>query len=505
MLIELNRESDQPLYLQIEHRLRDLILAGDLPVGARLPPERALAASLGVNRTTVSTAYQELAAGGLVQGQVGRGTIVCPLPPALRSGPADLPPQPLPWGEYLALTVQPQDALLRDIVALCARPDIISLAGGVPDPALYPIDRFARATATVLRQHGRALLQYAPTGGHRPFQETLAELAAGRGIATSPDNVMALSGSQQGLDLVARALIGPGDAVVVEQPSYLGALSVFRAAGARLLAVPMDADGMRTDILERLLAHHRPRLIYTLPTFQNPSGIVMSPERRQALLSLAQRHQIPILEDDPYGDLYFGHSPPPPLKSLDRHGHVIYLSTFSKVLFPGVRVGWLIAPRPVVDALASIKQHVDLHTNTLAQWALDEFIRQGWLHDHVLALRQVYPAKCQAMLSALRHHVPRGLHWNEPAGGFNLWCHLDPGLQSRDLLAEAAQRQVAFVVGEAFHVDGGGHRALRLNFSYPSEQTIREGIRRLADALSTLIVDRRPHQAAQPQAVRPIV
>jgi 2-aminoadipate transaminase len=505
MIVQLDREDDEPLYLQIKHQIRDLILAGDLPPGTRLPAERKLATSLGVNRTTVSTAYQELAADGLVEGQVGRGTVVCASPDTHGHGTEDYASQPLPWGEFFVTGQGAHDSLVRDLVALCARRDVISLAGGVPDPDLYPVEPFAQATDTVLRRHGQSLLQYCPTEGHLPFRETLAELAAERGIVASPANILVLAGSQQGLDLVARILVEPGDLVLVEVPSYLGALGVFREAGARLLGVPVDEEGMRTDILERLLARHRPQLIYTLPTFQNPSGHVMSADRRHALVSLAQHYQVPILEDDPYGEVYFDDPPPPPVKSFDRHGHVIYLSTFSKILFPGIRIGWLVAPRPVVDRLALRKQHADLHSNTLAQWALDEFIRQGCLHEHLATVRQAYPHKCRAMLAALRDHVPRGLRWNEPAGGFNLWCHLEQGLRSRDLLVEAGQRHVAFVAGEAFHADGGGQDALRLNYSYQSGRNIHEGIRRLGEALRALRQDQGARPAAQGAATRPIV
>ncbi len=505
MIVQLNRQIDEPLYLQIKHQIRDLILAGDLPLGSRLPPERTLAESLSVNRTTVSTAYQELAADGLVVGQVGRGTIVSSTPDDAGYGAVGHRVQPLPWSEYFVAGQGKPDSLVRDLVALCAREDVISLAGGVPDPSLYPVEQFAQATDTVLRRHGQSLLQYCPTEGHLPFRETLAELATERGIAAAPENTLVLAGSQQGLDLIARILLDPGDLVLVEVPSYLGALSLFRQAGVRLLGVPVDEEGMRTDILERLLARYRPQLIYTLPTFQNPSGMVMSTRRRKALLSLAQHYQVPILEDDPYGEFYFCDPPPPPVKSLDRHGYVIYLSTFSKILFPGIRIGWLVAPRPVVDRLALAKQHVDLHSSTLAQWALDEFIRQGWLHEHLATARQAYFRKCQAMLAALRDYVPRGLRWNEPAGGFNLWCHLEEGLRSRDLLDQAGQRRVAFIVGEAFHADGGGQEALRLNYSYQSEGYIREGIRRLGEALDAVQRDAREHPVAQRTAVPPIV
>ncbi len=503
--VKLNRESDEPLYLQIRNQIRDLIVAGDLPLGARLPPERRLAETLSVNRTTVSTAYQELAADGLVEGQVGRGTIVCSLPVLGELDYGDVHPQPLPWSEFFAVGDEMQDSLVRDLVALCAQEDVISLAAGVPAPELYPVERFAQCTDQVLRQHGQALLQHCPTEGHLPFRETLAQLVAERRIAATPDNVLVISGSQQGLDLITRALIDPGDLIIVEVPSYLGALQVFRRAGARLLTVPMDGEGMRTDALERLLVRYHPQLIYTLPNFQNPSGKVMSLERRQELLTLAQHHQVPILEDDPYGELYYDKLPPPPIKALDRQGHVIYLSTFSKILFPGIRLGWLVAPSPVVDRLASIKQHVDLHCNTVAQWALVDFIRKGWLHEHLDTLRRVYPGKCRAMQVALREFIPRGIRWNEPAGGFYLWCQLEAGFRSKDLLVEAARRRVAFVAGEAFHADGGGQEALRLNFAYQSELNIREGIRRLGEALRALGESQHERQAAEQRAARPIV
>jgi DNA-binding transcriptional MocR family regulator len=506
MLKSLNRESGEPLYLQIRDQIRDLILAGDLPPGTRLPPERELAARLGVNRTTVSNAYDELAADGLVEGHVGRGTIVSALPRGGKTSWDKSVSTPFPWSEYLAAVGQQvRDPLIRELVALCAREDVISLAAGVPAPDLYPVERFAQATDRVLRRDGRALLQHCPTEGHLAFRETLAALAANRGITASPDNVLVIAGSQQGLDLVTRLLIEPGDAVVVEVPSYVGALTVFRAAGARLLGVPMDEEGMRLDMLEWLLARHRPRLIYTLPTFQNPSGKVMSRDRREALLALAQRYQVPVLEDDPYGELYYDDPPPPPIKSLDRHGHVIYLSTFSKILFPGIRLGWLVAPRPVVDRLASVKQCTDLHSNTLAQWALDEFIHQGWLDEHLDLLRDEYPRRRDAMLSALRQVLPRKVRWNEPAGGFYLWCHLEDGLRAQDLLVESAKRRVAFVLGEAFHVDGGGQDAFRLNFTYQTEVGIREGMWRLGQALKALLRRREEHRLPRRGAVRPIV
>lgn len=507
MLRELNRESRKPLYQQIRGQLRDLILSGDLPKGVRLPPERELARTLGVNRTTVSNAYQELAADGYVEGHVGRGTIVCTHPepldePWVRS----FSPQPLPWGDYLAISsCRDQDPLIRELLELCAQKDMISLAGGVPATDLLPIERFHEAMSEAIHRYEEGMLQLCPTEGHPAFRTLLVERAARQGIKTTADNMLILAGSQQGLDLVARAFIEPGDTVIVEIPTFLGALNVFRSRGVRLIGVPTDHGGMNVDLLDRLLARYRPRLIYTLPTFQNPSGAVMSLERRKRLLALAQRYQVPILEDDPYGDLYYGDPPPRSIKSLDQHGHVIYLSTFSKVFSPGIRIGWLVAPRPVIDCLASSKQYADLHSNTLAQLALCEFIQHGWLEDHLDTLRAAYARRLRAMLEALDEFMPKELRVNIPTGGFYLWCHLQDGLLGRELFAEAASRGVAIVAGEPFHADRGGHASFRLNFTYHRPPEIREGIRQLAAALHALRRVKRRPRVEYREAVRPVV
>jgi 2-aminoadipate transaminase len=507
MLQEIDRESRVPLYQQIREQLRTLILAGDLPKGIRLPPERELARSLGVNRTTVSNAYQELAADGYVEGHVGRGTIVCahPLPleePWLRS----FVPQPLPWGDYLAVSsCRDHDPLIRQLLELCSQKEVISLAGGVPATDLLPVARFGEAMSLALRRYEAGMLQLCPTEGHPAFRQRLAERAAQPGIRTTWNNVLILAGSQQGLDLVARTFIEPGDTVIVETPTFLGALNVFRARGARLIGVSTDHDGMNVDVLDRLLARYRPRLIYTLPTFQNPSGAVMSLERRKRLLALAQRYQVPILEDDPYGELYYGDPPPPSIKSLDQHGHVIYLSTFSKIFSPGIRIGWVVAPRPVIDCLASSKQYADLHSNTPAQLALCEFIERGWLDDHLAKLRTEYAKRLHAMAEALDEFMPNALHVNMPKGGFYLWCHLRDGLLSRELFAEAASRGVAIVAGEPFHADRGGHASFRLNFTYHGPSEIREGIRHLGAALYSLKQAKRHQQVAYRDVVRPVV
>jgi len=502
MPFRLNKTSPTPLYLQIRDQLRARILSGELAAGTRLPPERALAQDLGVNRTTVVNAYHELAAEGLVEAHVGRGTTVRAL-----AAPRDLGAAAMPWADYLATTARARrDPLLRDLETLCTREDVISLAAGVPAPDLYPIDEFRAALDTVLARDGRVLLQHGPVEGHYPLRVAIAARLGQRGASVRPDNVLLVSGSQQGLDLVARALIEPGDAVIVESPCYLGALYVFRSAGARLISVPVDDAGMHVGHLESLLARGRPKLIYTLPTFQNPTGTVLSVDRRERLLDLARRHQVPILEDDPYGELRYEGDDPPLLKSLDTGGHVIYLTTFSTILFPGLRLGWLAAPTPVIERLTMLNQLGDLHPNTPAQWAVTELSASGFLDAHLARLRAEYPRRRDAMLAALEKHCRADLTWNRPRGGFYLWCRLRDGLRARDLFVEAAESGVAFVAGEAFYLNSEGQREFRLNFSYPTPDVIAEGVKRLGAAMARLKarqVRQRSREIAQ--AVRPIV
>ena len=491
MMLHLDRDSRIPLYLQIRDQLRQMILDGTLSEGTRLPPERKMAAALGVNRSTVVNAYRELAADGLVEGHVGRGTIV--RRPSLIPSPLPqhLIAHPLVWAEYFVPWPEGRrDPLLHDLMALLTHSDVISFAAGVPAPELYPLDDFRRVMTHVLNATGTALLQPCLVEGYYPLRQTIAQRLARRGATVRAENILIVTGSQQGLDLIARAFLEAGDEVVVEAPCYLGALQIFGAAGARLLGVPLDEEGMRMDVLENILLRYRPKLIYTLPTFQNPSGRTMSPRRRLQLLELARRHRVPIVEDDPYGELYYTSQAPSPLLASDQDGYVIYLSTFSKILFPGLRLGWVAAPRPVIERLSQIKQLADLHCSTLIQGAVHEFCQRGALDRHLDRVRDLYRQRRDAMLVALAEIASPGLEWDEPQGGFNLWCRLPRGVRARQLMAEAARQKVAIVPGEVFYPDGGGQEEMRLNFSCPPVAQIREGVRRLGVALTALLKKR---------------
>lgn len=481
MDLAIDRSNPVPLYLQISQRIREQILAGRLPEGYQLPAERRLARALGVTRTTILAAYRELKSDALVDAHVGRGTVVVPRRYAAAPAPSV---HPLAWDQLAREGLGPgQDPLVRDLLALTERRDVITLSVGLPAADLLPMDRVRELQTALLDEMGSSLLLHSPTEGVSTFRETLAGLATTRGIECSPNEVLVTSGSQQALDLVARTFLAPGDTVVVEEPTFFGALQVFRSAHARVLGVPTDADGMRTDVLESLLARHRPKLIYTLPTFGNPTGAVLSSQRRQHLVELATRFQVPVVEDDSYSELRYDGDAVPPLKALDRFGHVVYLSSFSKVLFPGLRVGWLVAPRAAIRRLALIKQAVDLHTTTPGQWILDRFIRSGDFRRHVARCRQAYALRRDTMDSALRAAAGGDLTWQTPAGGFYLWARLHRKVPQGALLARAADQCVSYLPGTACFVNDPGESYLRLNFTYPTPEQIKEGVRRLVEAL----------------------
>ncbi|MCW8984246.1 MAG: PLP-dependent aminotransferase family protein, partial [Thermoanaerobaculales bacterium] len=348
---------------------------------------------------------------------------------------------------------------------------------------LLPLDTFGEYTAELIREVGAPLLLHCPTEGHTPLRETLAQWVAARGIRARASDVLVVSGSQQGLDLVARVFIDPGDAVVVEEPTYIGALQSFRVAGAKIIGIPVDENGMRTDILASILERERPKLIYTLPTFQNPSGAVMSIDRRRHLLELASRWHVPVLEDDPYSELRYDGEPLPSLKALDDNDLVLYQSTFSKALFPGLRIGYLVVPPVVLRQLALAKQGADLHANSFSQYLLERFVRDGLFAAHIENSKTVYRRRRDRMAAALLQDETIGLDFDLPKGGFYIWCRLPAGLEQSALLANAAARGVVFLPGRACYPTEPNENCLRLNFSHASEKDIDVGIGRLLEAM----------------------
>jgi 2-aminoadipate transaminase len=380
-----------------------------------------------------------------------------------------------------------KSSAVRDILKVAERPDILSFAGGLPAPELFPIEAIARAHAEVLAEDGPAALQYSTTEGFGPLREWIASQLTAQGASVNAGQVLITNGSQQGLDLVAKVLIDPGDVIVVENPSYVAALQAFDAYEAELAVAGSDDDGMRTDELESLFRARRPKLLYVVPNFQNPKGTTLSLERRKALIEIAQRHGVVVLEDDPYGALRFRGEALPPLAALDDRGVVVSLSTFSKTLAPGLRVGWLSGPRELVKTLAVAKQSTDLHTSSLAQRAVARLLGFFDFPSHLDRLRAGYGARALAMLAALEEFMPEGTRWTHPDGGMFIWVELPHGLSGEELFPRAIEQKVAFVPGAPFFAAEPQHHTIRLNYSNRPPELIREGMRRLGSVIAAAL------------------
>ena len=399
------------------------------------------------------------------------------------------------WGSRFAQRMQRiRASMIRELLKLTENPEIISFAGGLPAPEVFPVEEVRAATDRVLTEHGTTALQYTTTEGYRPLRELLVRHMARYGVTVGPENVLVTSGSQQALDLVGKLLINPGDRVLTEEPTYLGALQAFNAYQAEYLPVPIDDEGLDLDALEKQL-RAGPKFLYVLPNFQNPGGVTLSLARRRRVVERAAHYGIPIVEDDPYGQLRYEGQHLPPLVKIDAElhecgggeraftGNVLYMSTLSKTLAPGLRIAWVVAPEAVVSKLVQIKQGADLHSSTFCQYVAYEVARGGFLDQHVRRIRAVYGERREAMLSSLARHFPRGVRWTRPQGGLFLWVTLPKGFDTMALLDEAIREKVAFVPGAAFYPCGGGEETMRLNFSYAAPDVIEEGIKRLAKVI----------------------
>jgi GntR family transcriptional regulator/MocR family aminotransferase len=493
MNIQLDRTRAVPLARQIEEQIERLIQERLLGPGVKLPATRELAGALGVNRATVALAYEELVAAGLARAHVGQGTFVTGRPEVPAAAPARVAAG-IDWSGLFSRNAQiigaDEDRRRGAGVPATLDSDVVSFAGGMPDSGLFPTDAFRRVLNGVIRDEGESLLQYYPVGGYPPLRQYLSAYLLRSGIEARPEEILIVNGSQQGFDLIARTLIDPGDVIAIEQPTYPRAMQVFRAFGAQLLAVPWDGEGPRAEVLERLLERHAPKLFYCQPNAHNPTGLAMSRETGRRVLAAAARHQVPIVEDGFDGSLYYGARPVAPLKAGDRDRVVIYIGTFSKILFPGLRLGWIVAPAAIHERLQAAKQLADLHTSALIQAAVHRFCAGRLLDRHVIRVAREYGRRRNVLVAALARRMPEGTTWTEPCGGFSLFLTLPTGLSARVLLPEAIERGVAFTPGEAFFVDGTGERTLRLSFSSVPASRIDDGVRRLADAIRVAL--RRP-------------
>ncbi|MCW3982264.1 MAG: PLP-dependent aminotransferase family protein [Candidatus Bathyarchaeota archaeon] len=377
---------------------------------------------------------------------------------------------------------------IRELLKVARQPNVISFAGGLPDPGTFPVKDLEEISCQILRRRKAVALQYGPTEGETPLREEIANWMNREKVGIKPENILITSGSQQGLDIVSKVFLDPNDIVLLELPSYIGGLQAFSAYRAQMVGIPQDSAGMRMDLLEVKLTKlaetgEKPKFIYVVPDFQNPSGVTMSLARRKKLLSLAYEYKVPILEDSPYRDLRYTGEEVSSIHSLDVENQVIVLGTLSKLLCPGLRIGWIKAPVEWMDRMVVAKQSMDLCSPTFTQLVVAEYLKRGLLFKHVEKIRKLYGRKLKTMLAALEQHMPDGVEWSRPEGGLFLWIKLPKATSASDLFPKAIKEKVAYVVGSAFHCNGEGRNTMRINFSYSTEQQIIEGVRRLATVL----------------------
>lgn len=397
-----------------------------------------------------------------------------------------------PWDHrYAQRTQRMKASAIRELLKLVEDPEIISFAGGLPAPDIFPTEQIREATNRVLTNQAAAALQYGSTEGYRPLREMIARHTSRSGVEIKPENILITSGSQQGLDLIGKIFINHGDRILLESPTYLGALQAWNQYGAEYVTVRSDDDGMVTEDIEEAL-RTGPKFIYVLPNFQNPMGVSMSLDRRVKLVEMADRYGVPIVEDDPYGQLRFEGEHIPGVNALDAKlhvqngtytGNVIYMSTFSKILSPGLRLGWIIAPDEVISKLVLAKQGTDLHTATFNQFIAYEVGHGGFLDQHIQHICEVYKERRDVMLEALEEHMPDGVTWTRPKGGLFLWVRVPESCDTTALFPAAIRNKVAYVPGDSFHPLGGVTNTMRLNFSYCKPEKINEGIARLGNML----------------------
>jgi len=391
-------------------------------------------------------------------------------------------------GLFASRTRVMKSSAMRDMMSITTRPEVISFAGGLPDTSTFPPETFAAITHAIAHESCAKALQYGPTEGMPGALECIREVMAAEDMRVDPEDIVVTTGGQQVIDLVCKTLIDPGDIVIAEAPTYPGAVPTFSSYQANVIQIEMDSDGMRVDLLKEKLEElardgRSPKFIYTIPTFQNPAGVTMSLERRRRLVEIANERELLVLEDNPYGLLRYEGEPQPTLRSLDGGVFVMYLGTFSKILSPGIRLGWVVAPPPVLEKINMGKQGADLCTSTLSQLMVESYFEQARWRDYVESLTELYRMRRDTMLDALADHFPAQAEWTHPSGGLFIWATLPDYIDTTDLLARALRENVAFVPGSGAYLDGRGKSSMRLNFSNASEDDLREGIRRIGKVI----------------------
>ena len=485
-MIRIDRDSREPVYRQVREKLQALIRDGVLKPGQKLPPSRRLAAELRVNRNTVVAAYEELEADGLVRSHVGRGTFIAGGVQARSAAAAQSPA--FNWHTRLAAAADHSDFFAEMLHAAPSGgvPLRYSFGAGFPPAGFFPIEDLQKAFHAALREEGAEVFNYGAVEGLESLREQVARGIRSVGGAVSARDVLITSGSQQAIALAARALVEPGDIVAVEEPSYPGALSVLRELKARILGIPLEKDGLDLNAFEDACRRHAPKLLYTVPDFQNPAGCVLGPDKREPLVRLAERYGVPLIEDDSFRDLRYQGEDLPPLKAFDRSGVVVYINSVSKKTMPALRVGWAAIPPGLAARVAALKSADDLGTSSLCQVLLEKFLARGYYRAHIRRVRAAYRERRDAMWDAIVRHFPSDARLEKPAGGMFLWVTLPEAVDVTAVAAESRGRGLVFCPGPVFYASAHGRNQMRLSFTAHPPAEIDAGIALLGQLLKRM-------------------
>jgi len=484
--IPLDRDSEEPIYRQLIRYIRSQVESGSLSAGTRLPASRDLARQLNVSRISVVNAYAELRAEGFLSAHAGRGTFVA----GERDASVGSVPSASANHNHPSESNVPPDRSLREMLRLARKPGVINLSHGAPPPEFFPMAHLRDALNTVLDRDGARALSYEVPEGFGPLRASVRDYVSALGIHCNADHVLITGGAQQALDLVVQALLSEGDTIVTENPTYLGLLDIARTRRVQIHGVPLEEDGMRLDMLENYILDNRPRLIYVMPSFHNPAGVVMPLHRRRQIINLANEYNIPILEDGVYHEFRFEGESLPPLKALDDTGIVIHASGFTKSLLPGMRIGYIITDGPHYERLVRVKQAADISTSGINQRAIHIMLERGVLSQQLERNNRELRRRRDAALAAAELHLPPGSRWNKPQGGLYMWVELPrTGPTASELFIMAIQMGVAYAIGNLFYTNGAGSYHMRLNYGAQKISDIEEGFKRIGRAWRELACD----------------
>ncbi|GAB4517125.1 MAG: PLP-dependent aminotransferase family protein [Anaerolineae bacterium] len=488
LTVQLDREAEEPIYRQLIRSIRLQIESGTLSAGVRLPASRDLARQLNISRISVVNAYAELRAEGYLSAHAGRGTFVARDAASATNGQEKT--ENMTVTQETPSTTSNHDRSLRDMMRMARKPGVLALGSGSPPTEFFPLQALREAMNAVLDRDGAKALTYEVPEGYGPLRASVRDYVSALGIQCSANNILITGGTQQALDLVIQALLSEGETLVTENPTYIGMVDIARTRRVQLHGIATDDEGIRLDMLENYLIDQQPKLIYVMPTFQNPSGHVMPLHRRRQLLNLANDYGVPVLEDAVYHEFRFEGEALPPLKALDDTGIVIHASGFTKMLLPGIRIGYLITTGRHYERLVRVKQAADISTSGLNQRVIQLMLERGTFSGHLERNNRELLRRRNAALEAAVRHFPPGTRWNVPEGGLCLWVELPhTGPTAAELYVTAVQHGVAYAIGNVFYTNGGGSYRLRLNYGAHNVMDIEEGFRRLGRAWRELASD----------------